>query len=122
MTTGYYWRITQDYINREPEDRKFNRVGTEGPGNPEADTSLPLSITFRLKDDDGQVYYGGKAANEESLELAFDFGIADAGCTALEVKVQPDGCWCCQKDHWGLAQDCYCRGNVKTSHWVLTLG
>lgn len=59
--------------------------------------SIPMSgqrIEFRLKDDDGEIYYVGELDDdEESLnqQAALRWGESDAGCTTIEVK--RDGKW-----------------------------
>jgi len=45
---------------------------------------------FRLKDDDGEVYYGGWLLNDDFCavqEIVLKWGTWDAGCTTIEVKV-----------------------------------
>lgn len=49
------------------------------------------SDEFRLKDDDGEVYYVGRCdglddACEESAFAPLDYAMADAGCTSMEYR------------------------------------
>lgn len=95
------WQITRDHL-KEPSDpwpsraghgEDFSRVSLyaaiagdtseELPGDP-----LPR-IPFRLKDDDGEVYYSGWLNDDDEClnqSAALDYGMADAGCTSIEVK------------------------------------
>lgn len=75
-----YARIDRDYINRG-EYEEFNRVGTTF-GSRVEDSEV---VRFRLKDDDGEIYYGGEA-DDEALETVYEFGLRDAGTTLLETK------------------------------------
>jgi len=85
------WIIDRDYLN-EPGD-EYNRVGY-GEGE------IPTGATtyrFRLRDEDGEVHFGGRYTAEAitedveggDTELLYDalgFGIADTGACILEVK------------------------------------
>jgi hypothetical protein len=92
------WKITKDHINTDEFNisRKYiagytSNVGL-GPIAPEV-IDLPNKeplIPFRLKDDDGEVYYEGEL-NDDSGEClnqqaALEYGMRDAGCTTIEVK------------------------------------
>lgn len=47
------------------------------------------TLRFRLKDDDGEIYYGGRLVDDDecmSQDAALSFGMNDAGCTTIEVK------------------------------------
>lgn len=51
-------------------------------------------IRFRLKDDDGEIYYEGQLTDDEDCQnqtAALRWGESDAGCTTIEVK--RDGKW-----------------------------
>jgi hypothetical protein len=80
------WKIDRDYL----ESGDISAVGTrQGEIEPGAET-----FRFRLKDDDGRVYYGGvadRAAAEDDedyggLYQANAWGEAYAGAIWLEVK------------------------------------
>lgn len=93
------WEIDRDYIN----DEYNKRVGMQGystnvglgPILPEW-IDLPTAnetTRFRMKDDDGQVCYGGWLHNDDeglNQSAALDFGMRDAGCTTIEVKVDEE--------------------------------
>jgi hypothetical protein len=92
------WEIDKDYINTEEGD--INRVGVTGETAnigfglimPEW-IDLPRNapkVRFRMKDDDGQVYYEGWLHNDDEClnqDAALHYGRADAGCTTIEVKL-----------------------------------
>jgi hypothetical protein len=96
------FKITKDLIT-EPGDGLPSRVGTMGEQTPylpfiTEPEPLPSSgldlITFRLYDDDGELYYEGElhddedCMNQSSAQL---WGEKDAGCTT--IKVLRDGEW-----------------------------
>lgn len=92
------WEIDRDYINadygsesREGFKGETINVGL-GPILPEI-IELPTTnekTRFRMKDDDGEVYYGGWLHNDDeglNQQAALEFGMHDAGCTTIEVKI-----------------------------------
>ncbi len=104
------WKIDRDYISDPGEE---SRVGTteehtrvpliavialgaeseDLPTKDDAGNDLPL-VRFRMKDDDGEVYYGGELHDDDEClnqEAALSYGMGDAGCTTIEVK--RDGEW-----------------------------
>lgn len=95
------WEIDRDYITEKDET---NRVGVTGETvnvgagivAPEFITLPPGPVTrFRMKDDDGNVYYGGWLHNDDeglNQQAALEFGRHDAGCTTIEVK-DASGLW-----------------------------
>lgn len=96
------WEIDRDYLSEEGEEK---RVGVKGdtinigmhPILPEY-LNLPGGpiVRFRLKDDDGEVYYGGWLHNDgEGLnqQAALAYGKTDAGCTTIEIKSGNDRNW-----------------------------
>jgi len=86
----YGWIITEDKINTETGTK--TRVGTLGPRNIAEDLAERLKkgegVKFRMKDDDGEIYYIGNFLGDEDSEDGFapldDFGQPDAGCTSIE--------------------------------------
>jgi hypothetical protein len=91
--TRHGWIITKDLIsNGEAE-------GTYGPrATPfDADT-LSKGVRFRLRDDDGEVYYEGRFVGDADSEDGFapldDFGGPGAGCTSIQYwKPGAGGGW-----------------------------
>lgn len=98
------WKITKDHISEPGEE---SRVGTS-----EEHSRIPLYavlageqserlpneelplVAFRLKDDDGELYYEGELHDDDEClnqEAALSYGMNDAGCTTIEVK--RDGAW-----------------------------
>lgn len=47
---------------------------------------------FRMSDDDGEIYYYGYSNDSSSFDPLDDFGMPNAGCTAIEYY--EDGEWC----------------------------
>lgn len=109
------WIILKDHLNT-PEDteagtwggmdgvclvRNWKTVGTTHKGETGLDhpfLTVPLAdmVHFRLKDDDGEVYYVGVMTPEladspDILRPLDDFAMPNAGCTTLEVLA--DGVW-----------------------------
>jgi hypothetical protein len=77
------WKIDRDYINKGYESR-VGSVGAEQYTTPEGE-----KIRFRMKDDDGNVYYGGWLNDDDECinqESALSYGAYDAGCTIIEVN------------------------------------
>jgi hypothetical protein len=59
-------------------------------------------LRFRMKDDDGEIYYGGWLLNDPQGEvqlMLLQWGAHDAGCTSIEVKL--DGKWV-EHHHYGI--------------------
>jgi len=93
--SGLHWRITRDSLTRRElragaidadAAARNDRVGTCGPGDlPAYSPSPPTPFRFRLLDDDGEVYYYGRASGADSLSLAYAWGMAWAGTTNLEI-------------------------------------
>ena len=98
------WTITQDFIAdpNAPKPSNANSVGIVGPRNTkltaEQITSHPQAQRFRMRDDDGELYYEGVmvALPEDGDEAEFrplsDFGTPNAGATSIEYQ-REDGTW-----------------------------
>ena len=82
------WIIDTDFIS-EPGK---NAVGVMGPTGYQGDGS-ELVYKFRLKDDDGEVYYLGRSHSSSSFAPLDDFGLAGAGCTAIEYWDEARQVW-----------------------------
>lgn len=83
------WIIIRDYLNGNGED--LNRVGVHSNNYNDERFAKADTIPIRLMDDDGEVYYEGRATRkripDSSEEYAFeplDWAMADAGCTELQ--------------------------------------
>jgi hypothetical protein len=96
------WVITGDAISRPDEGEKsrvdygeehsripllahvvFGAESTLLPKHPEGNR-----VPFRLKDDDGEIYYTGVLDDDDDCanqSAALAWGEADAGCTTIEV-------------------------------------
>lgn len=91
------WIITEDKTAQAgtKEGTNENAVGVSGPSNSKfnwdiARKNFPVH-EFRMADDDGEIYYHGKATRV-SFEPLDDFGEPNAGCTSIQFK-QEDGTW-----------------------------
>lgn len=88
----YAWIVTRDFIAEE-FDEKTN-VGVHGPSwaqEPEIEKARKEGQTFRLLDDDGNVYYHGKVwysddCNEDDGNPLEDFGMPNDGAVVMEYK------------------------------------
>lgn len=84
----YGWIITKDLID------EGKAIGTTGPGSIGPDLLNPLEkgvgLKFRMKDDDGEIYYEGRFIESPGADASFapldDFGGPNAGCTSIEYK------------------------------------
>lgn len=86
------WIIDRDFIadtNAQP-GTNANAVGVAGPRGYAGDGS-ELACQFRIRDDDGEIYYEGRA-DSETFDPLEDFGTPNAGATHIEYR-QPDGSW-----------------------------
>lgn len=98
------WTIIADHI-ADPtaaQPSNANAVGMVGPRDAKltADEIIrqPQARRFRMKDDDGELYYEGVLVvmPEDGGEAEFrpldDFGTPNAGATIIEYQ-RPDGTW-----------------------------
>lgn len=84
-----FWKITKDHLGDEPQ-----AVG-KGNGTPTEMKKSEL-ITFKLYDDDGELYYSGVCDAEAydddddpaGLYGALQWGAWNAGCTDLRLKLE----------------------------------
>ena len=98
------WVITKDLIGdaSAPQPSNLYAVGMVGPRGAkltaEEIASHPQGRRFRIRDDDGELYYEGimVVAPEDGEDAGFrplwDFGMPNAGATAIEYQ-RPDGKW-----------------------------
>lgn len=98
------WTITKDYIAdpSAPKPSNANAVGVVGPRNAKqtADEIIrhPQARRFRMKDDDGEMYYEGfmvvlpEDGDEAEFRPLSDFGTPNAGATSIEYQ-RGDGTW-----------------------------
>lgn len=109
------WKIDRDYLAEADEQ---TAVGI-GQGEPSGET-----FRFRLLDDDGIPYYGGRADQSAAdadmadggLYQALRWATADAGCTSLELHTS-------DALRLGLTDQTYVdRRELKPSDWVSIYG
>ena len=94
MNAPYAWAITKDYIwDVSGEQNDMGRIGPRHPLTDDYDRIVKEGRAFRMKDDDGEVYYAGyilTAPEAVGSELDFapleDFGTPNAGCTSIEYR------------------------------------
>jgi hypothetical protein len=85
MAARYGWIITADVLDGRT-------VSITGPRDITAEQIARLNAgegaQFRLKDDDGEIYFEGRFVGDEKSEDAFgpldDYGLPDSGCTSIE--------------------------------------
>lgn len=84
----YVWVITDDYVDGGKD------VGVTGPRSAGANATVGKDegVAFRMKDDDGEVYYLGRIKGTfQGYEPLYDFGMPNAGCTSIELR--ENGSW-----------------------------
>lgn len=98
------WTITKDFIAdaNAPKPSNQNAVGMVGPRNAtltaEKIIDHPQGRKFRMKDDDGEMYYEGtmvivpEDGDEGEFRPLSDFGGPNAGATSIEYQ-RADGLW-----------------------------
>ena len=98
------WTITKDFIAdsaaRNPSNA--NAVGMVGPRaarlTAEEIVRHPQARRFRMRDDDGELYYEGvmvvtpEDGDEGEFRPLSDFGMPNAGATSIEYQAS-DGTW-----------------------------
>lgn len=98
----YAWMITKDHLF-DGEGITGDEAGTSGPSN--ADPVLLERVrqgegkTFRMWDDDGELYYTGRLITRADKYWGFeqimaapldDFGTPNAGCTLIKWHGHPE--------------------------------
>lgn len=93
------WRIERDYDHERCKkeygaqyDLTRSEVGTKSSNYDEA-FSDKLTKRFRMKDDDGDIIYGGACTPDTEFEPLDDFGEGNFGCTSIEFKNDATGEW-----------------------------
>lgn len=98
------WTITKDYIAEPnaPKPSNANAVGMVGPRTAKLTSEEivrhPQGRRFRMRDDDGELYYEGvmvvtpEDGDEAEFRPLSDFGAPNAGATTIEYQ-GPDGTW-----------------------------
>jgi hypothetical protein len=90
------WVITKDLLFNPQFDSHpivgKGRYGLiyESPEDPKLIELMPH--TFRLRDDDGILYYEGRTNDDSSFD-PLDWAMNYAGCTRLEFKNKATGVW-----------------------------
>lgn len=85
------WEITHDHVAMEGEK---SDVGLQGPrefidpqtvhaGRTSYKLPIPMPHRFRMRDDDGELYYSGVCSKEDFAPLD-DFGLPNAGAVTIE--------------------------------------
>lgn len=81
----YAWIITTDHFDG-------TAAKIEGPRDASpaklAELHAGGGTPFRMRDDDGELYFSGRFAGDDTSEAAFgplqDYGMPDSGCTSIE--------------------------------------
>ena len=101
------WAILHDYIYVKGEETPAVGISEEHMRIPAIAVTLgyespplpgkPLkAIDFRLYDDDGELYYGGRLHDDDECEnqsAALKWGEGFAGCTTIKVNRQDGKGW-----------------------------
>lgn len=90
--SGYAWAITIDKIFDPKFDKRSAAGYMCGPRDAKLDHAEiikhPKGQRFRMKDDDGTVYYHGVmvdiSGHASGFEPLDDYGTPNAGCTTIE--------------------------------------
>ena len=95
-SSTYAWIITRDHLWPMEGLDIPSRVGTCGPSGATPEQARTKGRAWRVRDDDGEVYYSGRIwAAERGSEDDFgpldDFGGPDAG--AVEIQYREAGKW-----------------------------
>lgn len=86
----YCWVIDHDFLS---DVQPSSDVGTMGPMKARPELLDGECETFRLLDDDGNIYYEGRIAGEyDGFEPLDDFGMPNAGCVTIQY-LSKDGDW-----------------------------
>lgn len=99
--SSYAWKITRDHLAQGDDDE----AGTYGPSTISDEQVAQLDrgegLTFRMRDDDGELYYTGRivgvgddpaSLDEEAFSPLVDFGTPNAGAVTIEYR-QASGQW-----------------------------
>lgn len=85
---SYGWLITKDVLSGH--DPVNTEVGTIGPRGISEELQERLrngeGEKFELYDDDDILYYKGLLINGDGFEPLDDFGMPNAGCTAIKIN------------------------------------
>lgn len=83
----YWWKIIQNHVGLN--EVAYGDNGLVGPHNAD-ETITANKATFKLYDDDGELYYIGEIYGDyDGFEPLDDFGAPNDGCTAIKI----DGQW-----------------------------
>ncbi len=94
---AYGWIITRDHLAET--STSDSEVGTVGPADiperMEAELKAGKGLTFRMYDDDGVLYYTGRAVWSPNSERALygplhDFGGPNAGAVVIKWHAHPE--------------------------------
>lgn len=78
--------ILQDHLAEQFESDRPDTFGQSGQFGDMEYNAEDYPHEFTLLDDDRELYYTGRAADEgPALEAAMDWGMAFAGCTILQM-------------------------------------
>ena len=78
------WVITFDLIDN---GRAVMVSGPhDAPLGAAATMNHPDRVKFRMRDADGELYYGGVLVGDNEFAPLDDFGGPNAGCTSIEIR------------------------------------
>lgn len=90
------WLITEDLlIDHLRDDTDGTEVAVAGPSNGSDSEIAALKagdgFEFRLRDDDGVVYYHGLSSEIDSFDPLDEFGTPHAGCVDIQYHARLGG-------------------------------
>ncbi|UBM12804.1 hypothetical protein [Cupriavidus metallidurans] len=91
-------RVGRGYIRNENDRNLISGLPREGLKHALKGFTENWSDEFRLKDDDGAVYYEGRCnglddADQDNAFAPLDWAMNDAGCTTMEVRKVGSATW-----------------------------
>lgn len=83
----YAWIITKDHMDPDA----VLACGPHGADKSKiAELKSGFGHAFRMRDDDGELYYCGRLFGDKNSEEGFapldDYGMPNAGCTSIEYR------------------------------------
>jgi len=85
------WKIDRDYIYDPEIDGRWGGKTAAGRVRSRSWDKYPerqkdATMRFRMLDDDGNIYYGGRCTPDTEFEPLWDFGMPNAGAVTIQFK------------------------------------
>lgn len=83
-----YYRIERDHLTPPPDEHSYQGRALKTPGPYLPKSKRPYPVVLYCYDDDGELYYTiGCSCHEAAIE-AFDWSMADSGCTFSRIALR----------------------------------